>query len=45
MAALGAALRGEMAADRAALLKWAFLSWVGQFAAFATLLAFVLRSR
>jgi len=39
-----AALRGEMATTRVELLKWSFLFWVGQVAAIAGLLAFMLRS-
>ena len=39
-----AALRGEMATTRVELLKWSFLFWVGQVAAVAGLLAFMLRS-
>jgi hypothetical protein len=39
-----AGLRGEMATTRVELLKWSFLFWVGQVAAIAGLLAFMLRS-
>ena len=40
-----AALRREMSEQRADLLKWSFAFWVGQFAATAGLLAFMLRAR
>jgi len=45
MAAMGAAIRGEIAAGRVELLKWCFLFWIGQVAAMAALLAFMLRGR
>lgn len=38
-----AGLHGEMGGLRAELLKWSFLFWVGQVAAMAGLLAFMLR--
>jgi hypothetical protein len=37
-----AALRQENATTRVELLKWSFLSWIGQVAALAGLLAFML---
>jgi hypothetical protein len=37
-------LRQEIATSRVELLKWSFLFWVGQLAAMAGLLAFMLRS-
>ena len=37
-------LRHEIATSRVELLKWSFLFWVGQLAAIAGFLAFVLRS-
>ena len=40
-----AGIRQEMADRRAALLKWSLAFWVGQFAATAGLLAFMLRVR
>lgn len=39
-----ASLRQAMGGMRVDLLKWSFLSWVGQVAAMAGLLAFMLRS-
>jgi hypothetical protein len=39
-----ALVRQEMAGTRAELLKWSFLFWVGQVAAVAGLLAFMLRT-
>ena len=39
----GARLEGRMADLRAELLKWSFLFWIGQLAAMAALLAFMLR--
>jgi len=45
MAAMGAAIRAEMASGRVELLKWCFLFWIGQVAAMAALLAFMLRGR
>jgi len=39
------ALRKEMSELRAELLKWSFAFWIGQFAATAGLLAFMLRAR
>src|SRR5262245_26165864 len=39
-----AVLRQEMAGMRVELLKWSFLFWVGQVAAVAGLLAFMLRA-
>ena len=38
----GARLEGRMADLRAELLKWSFLFWIGQVAAMAALLAFML---
>jgi hypothetical protein len=40
-----AALRKEMSDQRAELLKWSLLFWVGQFAAFTAVLSFLLRMR
>lgn len=37
-----ASLRQEMAGVRVELLKWSFLSWIGQVAAIAGLLAYML---
>ena len=37
-------LRQEIASARVDLLKWSFLFWIGQVAAIAGMLAFVLRS-
>ena len=37
-------LRQEIATSRVELLKWSFLFWVGQLAAIAGLLAFMLRA-
>ena len=37
-------LRQEIATSRVELLKWSFLFWVGQLAAIAGLLAFMLRT-
>jgi hypothetical protein len=37
-------LRQEIATARVDLLKWSFLFWIGQVAAIAGMLAFVLRS-
>ena len=39
-----ASLRREMGGMRVELLKWSFLFWVGQVAAMAGLLAFMLRA-
>lgn len=39
------ALRKEMAEQRAELLKWSMLFWIGQFAAFTAVLSFMLRNR
>ena len=39
-----ALVRHEIASTRAELLKWSFLFWVGQVAAVAGLLAFMLRA-
>ena len=38
-----ASVRQEMATTRVEMLKWSFLFWVGQIAAMAGLLAFMLR--
>ena len=38
-----AAIRQEMADQRFALLKWAFLFWIGQFFAVASLMAVLIR--
>jgi hypothetical protein len=43
MAAMGAGLRTEMAATHFSMLKWAFLFWIGQFAAVSAMMAFLLR--
>ena len=43
LAAQAARLEGRMADLRAELLKWSFLFWIGQVAAMAALLAFMLR--
>jgi hypothetical protein len=43
MAAGFAAIRQDMAEQRFELLKWAFLFWIGQFFAIASLLAIVIR--
>ena len=37
------AVRQELATTRVEMLKWSFLSWAGQVAAMAGLLAFMLR--
>jgi hypothetical protein len=39
-----AAVRDEMATTRVELLKWSFAFWIGQVAAMAGLLAFMLRA-
>jgi hypothetical protein len=39
-----AALRQEMATTRVELLRWSFAFWIGQVAAMAGLLAFMLRA-
>ena len=39
----GARFDGRMADLRAELLRWSFLFWIGQVAAMAALLAFMLR--
>lgn len=39
-----AAVRQEMATTRVELLKWSFAFWIGQVAAMAGLLAFMLRA-
>lgn len=39
-----ASVRQEIAGTRVELLKWSFLFWVGQVAAMAGLLAFMLRA-
>lgn len=38
-------VRQELATTRVEMLKWSFLFWVGQVAAMAGLLAFLLRGR
>jgi cell division septum initiation protein DivIVA len=43
MAAGFAAMRQDMAEQRFELLKWAFLFWIGQFFALASLVAIVIR--
>ena len=43
MAAMGAGLRTEMAATHFSMLKWAFVFWIGQFAAVSAMMAFLLR--
>jgi hypothetical protein len=43
MAHLETGLRGDMAALRAELLKWAFLFWVGQLAGVAAIVGVMLR--
>ncbi len=40
-----AALRKEAADHRVELLKWCLLFWIGQFAAVAAVLSFMLRGR
>jgi len=45
IAALRVAVVQEIHAGRVETLKWAFLFWIGQFAAVAGLLAFMLRGR
>ncbi len=44
VAAEFAKVRVEMADGRAELLKWCFLFWIGQVAAVAALMAFMLRN-
>lgn len=39
------ALRRELSELRAETLKWSFVSWIGQLAAIAGLLSFMLRAR
>ena len=39
-----AALRGEMAETRFSMLKWAFVFWIGQFAAVSAMMALLLRT-
>lgn len=43
MAAVGSALRQEIAKDRFELLKWMFLFWVSQLAAMSAIMSFLLR--
>ena len=38
-------IRQEMADQRAELLRWSLLFWIGQFAAFTAVLSFMLRAR
>jgi hypothetical protein len=40
-----AAIRKEMAEHRVEMLRWSFAFWIGQFAATAALLSFMLRAR
>ena len=40
-----AAIRREMAEQRVEMLRWSFAFWIGQFAATAALLSFMLRAR
>ena len=40
-----AAIRKEIAEQRAELLNWSMLFWIGQFAAFTAVLSFMLRNR
>jgi hypothetical protein len=44
IASLRVAVIAEIHAGRVETLKWAFVFWIGQLAAFAGLLAFMLRS-
>jgi hypothetical protein len=39
------AVRQQLSDQRAELLKWSFLFWIGQIASIAGLLAFMLRTR
>ena len=39
------AIRQEMADERVDMFRWSFVFWIGQFAATAGLLAFMLRAR
>lgn len=39
-----AAIRIELVDERAGLLKWCFLFWIGQFAAISGMMAFLLRT-
>jgi hypothetical protein len=39
-----ASLRVEMARECANVLKWAFVFWIGQFAAMSAMMAFLLRT-
>jgi hypothetical protein len=43
MAAMGAELRTEMASTRFSVLMWAFVFWIGQFAAMSAMMTFLLR--
>jgi len=40
-----AAIRQKMADQRVEMFRWSFVFWIGQFAATAGLLAFMLRAR
>lgn len=42
---LAEAIRQEMANQRAELLKWSLIFWIGQFAAFTAVRSFMLRAR
>lgn len=44
MAAMGSDLRTEMAVTRFSILKWAFVFWIGQFAAVSAMMALLLRT-
>jgi hypothetical protein len=44
MAGMGAGLRTEMAATHFSMLKWAFIFWIGQFAAVSAMMALLLRT-
>jgi hypothetical protein len=43
MGAMGAGLRTEIAAARFSMLMWAFVFWIGQFAAMSAMMTFLLR--
>ena len=43
MAEMGATIRQDMATNRAELLKWSFLFWVGQVVAVAAIMGTMLR--
>jgi hypothetical protein len=43
IAGMGAELRTEMASTRFSVLMWAFVFWIGQFAAMSAMMTFLLR--